>query len=128
MCESICWLAQVHLSTKIQNKTASSSSRVFTHIDLSELGEGGPQYGWNSQHAVLHVGQPTHAVIHDHVGRVQVTVKDAAVVKEPQALGVRAASERAGGRANRQRQNGEHKTQVWREKFPTSDLQQGYKK
>lgn len=35
---------------------SESSSQVFTHIDLSELGEGGAQYGRDSQHAVLHVG------------------------------------------------------------------------
>lgn len=88
--------------------------RLFAHIDLSELGEGRTQYGWNSQHAVLHVGQPTHAIVHDHVGRVQVAVKHAAVVEEPQALSAHAVRGHAGeqtGRGSSDSQSREHNTQ-----------------
>lgn len=59
---------------------------VFTYVDLPELSEGGPQRWGNSQHAALYVHQSAHAVIHDYVGRVQVTEKYAAIMEELQAL------------------------------------------
>lgn len=61
------------MSTK--QKKNHSYFKIFSHIDLPELCEAGAQYWRNSQHAVLHVHQPTHAVIHDYVARVQVAVK-----------------------------------------------------
>lgn len=53
-----------------------------TYVNFSELGEGRSQCRGNSQHAVLHVHQSTHAVIDKNVRRVQVTKKYTSVMEE----------------------------------------------
>lgn len=50
------------------------------------LGEGGPQKGGNPQDTVFHIDQSTNAVVHDHIGGVQVTEKHPSIVEDLQAL------------------------------------------
>lgn len=56
------------------------------YIYLPVLGKGGSQKGGDAQDAVFHVHQPANAVIHDHVGGVQVTKEHASFVEDLQAL------------------------------------------